>query len=328
LKFPSEQVLADEAKKARFIQEARASAALDHPNICTLYEIDEVGGKTFISMAHIDGQSLYEKIESGPLGLDEAVDISIQAAQGLYEAHEKGIVHRDIKSGNIMVTHTGQVKIMDFGLAKLAGETTETRLTQQGAIMGTIDYMSPEQAKGESVDYRTDIWSLGVVMYEMLAGELPFKGGVGQAVIHSILYEEPKCLRGLRRDAPATLEQIVLKMMQKDPSSRPDSMKAVIADLESLSSRSGLSKEQVVSKQTKRTNVRVLAAASACVAILALLYLRPWAVHDKGLPSIAVLPFEDMSSDKDQEYFCDGMAEELINALTQIEGLRKCTKSR
>ncbi|MHC4681723.1 MAG: serine/threonine protein kinase [Planctomycetota bacterium] len=134
LKFPSAQVLADEAKKARFTLEARAAAALDHANICTLHEIDESEGKTFISMAYVDGQSLYEKIESGPLSLDEAVDISIQAAQGLYEAHEKGIVHRDIKSANIMVTNSGQVKIMDFGLAKLAGETTETRLTQQGAI--------------------------------------------------------------------------------------------------------------------------------------------------------------------------------------------------
>ncbi|MHC4538969.1 MAG: protein kinase domain-containing protein, partial [Planctomycetota bacterium] len=322
LKFPSEQVLADEAKKARFVQEARASAALDHPNICTLYEIDEAGGKTFISMAHIDGQSLYEKIKSGPLDLDEAVDIAIQAAQGLYEAHEEGIVHRDIKSGNIMVTHSGQVKIMDFGLAKLAGETTETRLTQQGAIMGTVDYMSPEQAKGDAVDYRTDIWSLGVVMYEMLTGELPFKGGNAQAVIHSILYEEPKQLRDLRRDVPATLEQTVQKMIQKDPSSRPDSIKAVIADLESLSPRSGFSKEHVVSKRTRLRTVGVIAVALACVAILALLYLRPWAVQEKGLPSIAVLPFVNMSADPNQEYFCDGMAEELINALSQIEDLR------
>ncbi|MHC4538156.1 MAG: protein kinase domain-containing protein [Planctomycetota bacterium] len=322
LKFPSEQVLADEAKKARFIQEARASAALDHPNICTLHEIDEAGGKTFISMAYVDGQSLYEKIKSGPLSIDEAVNISIQAAQGLYEAHEKGIVHRDLKSGNIMVTHSGQVKIMDFGLAKLAGETTETRLTRQGAIMGTVDYMSPEQARGEPVDYRTDIWSLGVVIYEMLAGELPFKGGNAQAVIHSILYEEPNSLRELRRDVPATLEQTVLKMIQKDPSSRPDSMKAVIADLESLGPRSSLSKEHVIPRRIRRTTVGVLVGILACLGILALFILGPWATQEEGLSSIAVLAFEDMSQDKDQEYFCDGMAEELINALSQIKDLR------
>ncbi|MHC4175105.1 MAG: protein kinase domain-containing protein, partial [Planctomycetota bacterium] len=308
--------------RTRFIQEARASAALDHPNICTLHEIDEAEGKTFISMAYVEGQSLFEKIVSGPLDLNEAVDISIQAAQGLYEAHEKGIVHRDIKSANIMVTNSGQVKIMDFGLAKLAGETSLTRLTQAGAIMGTVDYMSPEQARGEAVDYRTDIWSLGVVMYEMLTSELPFKGGAGQAVIHSILYEEPKRLRHLRRDVPAALEQTVSKMMQKDPSSRPGSMKAVIADLEPLSPRSGLSKEQVAPKRAGLRTVGVLAAALACVGIFALLYLRPWTAQEGSLSSIAVLPFQNMSADPNQEYFCDGMAEELINALSQIEDLR------
>ncbi len=322
LKFPSAQILADQVKRARFIHEARAAAALDHPNICTLYEIGETEGKTFISMAHIDGQSLYEKIKSGPLGLNETIDISIQAAQGLCEAHEKRIVHRDIKSGNIMVTRSGQVKIMDFGLAKLAGETTETRLTQQGAIMGTVDYMSPEQAKGEPVDYRTDIWSLGVVMYEMLTGQLPFKSGNAQAVIHSILYEEPKCLRDLRKDVPVILEQTVQKMIQKDPSNRYDSMKALITELESISFKSSLSREHVVSKRTKLKVVGVIAAILAGVGIAVLLYLRPWAVQEKGLPSIAVLPFVNMSGDKEQEYFCDGMAEELINALTQIKDLR------
>jgi serine/threonine protein kinase/Tfp pilus assembly protein PilF len=322
LKFPSAQILADQVKKTRFIHEARAAAALDHPSICTLHEIDEAEGKTFISMTYVDGQSLYEKIESGPLRLTEAVDISIQAAQGFYEAHEKGIVHRDIKSANIMVTSSGQVKIMDFGLAKLAGETTETRLTQAGAIMGTVDYMSPEQARGEAVDYRTDIWSLGVVMYEMLTGQLPFKGGNAQAVIHSILYEEPKCLRDLRRDVPAALEQTVQKMIEKDPSKRYDGMKALIAELKSISLKLSLSKEHEVSKRSKLKAVGVVAAILACVGIAALVYLRPSSVQEKGLPSIAVLPFVNMSADPDQEYFCDGMAEELINALTQIKDLR------
>ncbi len=283
LKFPSAQVLADERKKVRFVLEARAAAALDHANICTLYEIDEAEDMTFISMAYVEGQSLFARIVSGPLGLDKVVDISIQAARGLYEAHEKGIVHRDIKSANIMITGSGQVKIMDFGLAKLVGETN---LTRQDAIMGTIDYMSPEQARGEPVDYRTDIWSLGVVMYEMLAGELPFKGETEQAVIHSILYENPKYLRDLRRDVPVTLEQAVLKMMQKEASNRHENMGVLISELTSV-------KRDLMTSSTS---------------------------HEKS-PSIAVLPFVNMSADKEQEYFCDGMAEELINALTHIKYL-------
>ncbi len=286
LKFPSAQVLRDETQKARFMQEARAAAVLDHPNICTLFEIDESEGKTFISMAYVAGQNLYEKIKSGPLDLHEAIDISIQIAQGLYEAHQRGIVHRDIKSANIMVTSTGQVKIMDFGLAKLAGETTLTRLTRQGAIIGTVDYMSPEQARGEPVDHRVDIWSLGVVIYEMLTGELPFKGCNEQAVIHSVLYEEPKYLSTLRSDIPAALEQTGLKMIQKSPEGRHENMGALIAELESIKCHS-------------------VAAPTS---------------YEKS-PSIAVLPFVNMSADKEQEYFCDGMAEELINALTHIKDL-------
>lgn len=286
LKFPSEQVLANEIKKTRFVREAKAAAALDHPNICILHEIGQAQGKTFISMAYVDGQSLYEKIKSGPLNLDEAVDIAIQAAQGLYEAHEKGIVHRDIKTGNIMVTAKGAVKIMDFGIAKLASDTSETQLTRQGAIMGTVNYMSPEQARGEPVDYRTDIWSLGIVMYEMLTGRLPFKGGTAQAVIHAILYEEPEKLRNLRREIPPPLEQAVLMSMQKEPANRHENLGVLISRLRAI----------------RRD------------------YLTSSTPYKKS-PSIAVLPFTDMSPQKDQEYFGDGMAEELINALTHVGDL-------
>ncbi|MHC4084334.1 MAG: protein kinase domain-containing protein [Planctomycetota bacterium] len=286
LKFPSEQILADEAKKTRFVREAKAAAALDHPNICILHEIGQAQGKTFISMAYLDGQSLYEKIKVGPLNLDEAVDIAIQVAQGLYEAHEKGIVHRDIKTGNIMVTAKGDVKIMDFGIAKLASETTETRLTHQGAIMGTVEYMSPEQARGEPVDYRTDIWSLGVVIYEMLTGRLPFKGDKDPAVIHAILYEEPEKLRNFRREIPALLEQTVLMSMQKEPANRHENLGVLISRLRAI----------------RRD------------------YLTSSTPYKKS-PSIAVLPFTDMSPEKDQEYFGDGMAEELINALTHVGDL-------
>jgi serine/threonine protein kinase/lipoprotein NlpI len=286
LKIPSKQILEDKGKKARFLREARAVAALDHPNICTLHEIGQAEGKTFISMTYIDGQSLRERIKAGPLNLDEAVDIAIQTAQGLFEAHEKGIVHRDIKSVNIMITGSGQVKIMDFGIAKLASETTETRLTRQGAIMGTVDYMSPEQARGNPVDYRTDIWSLGVVMYEMLTGRLPFKADNEPAIVHAILYEEPEKLRNLRREIPPPLEQTVLISMQKEPVSRHENLGVLISRLRAI----------------RRD------------------YLTSSTPYKKS-PSIAVLPFTDMSPEKDQEYFGDGMAEELINALTHIKDL-------
>ncbi|MFQ5866251.1 MAG: serine/threonine-protein kinase, partial [bacterium] len=164
LKFLPPQTLGGEEEKNRFVHEAQAAAALDHPNICTVYEIDEADGQTFIAMAYIDGQSLKEKIEDNlpkVSNLREVLEIAIQVAEGLQEAHEKGIMHRDIKSANIMVTAKGQAKIMDFGLAKLAGRT---KVTKTGMTMGTVAYMSPEQAQGVEVDQRTDIWSLGVVL--------------------------------------------------------------------------------------------------------------------------------------------------------------------
>ena len=173
LKFLSPVLTQDKEAKERFIFEAQAASALDHNNICTVYEIDESDGQMFIAMAFVEGQSLREKITQGPLNLDEALDIAIQIAEGLHEAHEKGIVHRDIKSANIMVTSKGQARIMDFGIAKLSGET---KFTKTGTTIGTISYMSPEQARGEKVDHKTDIWSLGVILYEMVIGQLPFKG--------------------------------------------------------------------------------------------------------------------------------------------------------
>lgn len=204
--------------KDRFMREAQAAAVLDHPHICTVYEFDEAEEKTFISMAYIEGQSLKKKTESGPLELDEALRIAIQVADGLQEAHKKGVVHRDIKGANIMVTEKGQAKILDFGLASMTGGTL---LTKEGMAMGTIAYMSPEQALGGQVDDRTDVWSLGVVLYELLTGLLPFKADHEQAVVYHILNKPAISVALENPSVSSELDGLVMKMLEKDPSLRP-----------------------------------------------------------------------------------------------------------
>ena len=193
----------DETAKQRFLQEAKAASALDHPNICTIFEINETpDGQLYLVMAHYEGETLKERIARGPLALDDAIDIATQVGQGLAEAHGAGIVHRDIKPANLLVTKTGVVKILDFGLAKLAG--TEG-VTQTGTTVGTVAYMSPEQARGQEVDHRTDIWSLGVVLYEMLAGQSPFQGENLLSILNVILDTEPLSLSSARVETPAVL---------------------------------------------------------------------------------------------------------------------------
>ena len=213
LKFIKQEALGNEEEKARFLREAQAAAALDHPNICTVYEICEIGGQNFISMSYIDGKSLEERIQAGPLKQEEAINIAIQIAEGLEAAHEKGIVHRDIKSGNIMLTSKGQVKIMDFGLAKLPGQI---KITREGSTPGTAAYMSPEQARGEEVDSRADIWSFGVVLYEMLTGQLPFKGDADKPVLYSILHNHPTPIFDFQKNISIGLENIINKTLTKN----------------------------------------------------------------------------------------------------------------
>ncbi len=192
LKFLPQDLSRDDESKERFIHEAQAASALDHNNICTIYEIDETDdGQMFIAMACYDGETLKKKIERGPFKLEDAIDISLQISEGLSKAHEKEIVHRDLKPANVMLTKDGVVKILDFGLAKLRGQT---KLTKVGTTLGTAPYMSPEQARGEEVDNRTDVFSLGVLLYEMLTGQLPFKGDYHEAIIYSILNEDQEPL--------------------------------------------------------------------------------------------------------------------------------------
>jgi TolB-like protein/predicted Ser/Thr protein kinase len=327
LKFlPPELTRAADAK-ARFNREAQAAAALDHPDICTIYEIDEADGQIFISMAYVDGERLTDKIARGPLKIDEAVEIAIHIAQGLQAAHEKGIIHRDIKSANVMLTSSGQVKVMDFGLAKLAGNTMVTR---EGTTLGTAGYMSPEQARGEEVDRRTDIWSLGVVLYEMLTGLLPFRGDYEQALVYQIMNAAPEPITGLRTGVPMELERIAAKCLEKNRDERYQNAADFIADLRHLQKAMGTGADvpgrsmAKAGRPARKVRWWYWAAPLMVVGIIAALILFR-TLHRAAPPeekSIAVLPFVDMSPQQDQEYFCDGMTEELINRLANIQGLR------
>jgi TolB-like protein/Tfp pilus assembly protein PilF/predicted Ser/Thr protein kinase len=309
--------------KERFMREAQAAAALDHPNICTVYEFDEAEEKTFISMAYVEGQSLRKKLESGPLELDEALRIATQVAEGLKIAHKKGVIHRDIKSANIMVTEDNQAKIMDFGLARMTGGTL---ITQEGTAMGTIAYMSPEQAQGGKVDHRTDIWSFGVVLYEMFGGQLPFMGEHDQAVVYSILNKKPKPLAELRSEIPMSIGQVVDKALEKNPDKRYQQIDELLDDLKSISA--GIVPEEIKARLRKaklqrRKRVILYTCAAGLVIVIAVLALTLFTGHAETIDSIVVLPFENLTGDKEKEFFVDDATEELIGQLSQISGLRR-----
>ncbi len=278
------------ADQKRFLREAKAAARLNHPNIAQVHGFEEEEGRLFIVMEHIAGSSLKEILEEEhPRPLKEILSWIRQAAEALSKAHEAGVMHRDIKPDNILVTTEGAVKIVDFGLAKLAGQSD---LTTTDSTLGTAAYMSPEQAQGDAVDHRTDIWSLGVVLYEMVTGTRPYRGEHLYAIVYSILSSKPKPIDQLRSDLPAGLGVVIERALSKDPDRRYQRMGEMLADLRLL-----------------EEGVELATGVTASVATS-----RP--------PSIVVLPFANISADKQQEYFCDGMAEEIINALSKVEGLR------
>ncbi|MFZ2054522.1 MAG: protein kinase [Candidatus Aminicenantales bacterium] len=308
--------------KDRFMREAQAAAALDHPNICTVYEFDQAEGKAFISMAYIEGQSLKKKIDSGPLELEEALKIATQVAEGLQEAHKKGIVHRDIKSANIMVTEKGLAKVMDFGLARVTGATL---VTQEGTTMGTVTYMSPEQARGEKVDRRTDIWSFGVVLYEILSGELPFKGEHEQSIVYAILKEKPKPITDIKADIPVSIEQVVYRALEKDPDKRYQQIEDLLDDLKSISA--GIVPDEIQArlrraKLRKRKRAILYVGATGLTIIMAVLALSLFTGRAEAIDSLAVLPLKNLTGDVEKEYFVDGVTDELIGQLGQISALR------
>lgn len=258
LKVLPPHAIGNQDDRARFYREARAAAALHHPHIATIFEIDEDDGQPFIAMEYVDGQALDDRIAERPLPLKQAVGIAIQIAEALKAAHAKNIVHRDIKSANVMLTGGGDAKVLDFGLAKTAAST---KLTQMGSTLGTVAYMSPQQARGEDVDHRSDLWSLGAVLYEMTAGKLPFPGDFEQAVVYSILNEEPQPLTAVRTGVPMALEWIVTKLLAKDPDERYQTATDLLVDLRTVDLKStGMSRSRVSvadavppSQESKRT---------------------------------------------------------------------------
>jgi serine/threonine-protein kinase len=323
LKFLPPELTEDPEARERFVREAKAAAALSHNHICTVYEIGEEENRLFIAMEYIEGESLRQKIVKGPLPQAEALEIAIQVAEGLAEAHKKMIIHRDVKPGNIMLTEKGVAKVMDFGLAKALGRSL---ITTEAKTMGTVAYMSPEQAQGQPVDFRTDIWSLGVVLYEMLAGRLPFKGEHDQSIIHSILNHEPEPISKVRKDLLKGLEQVIGKALAKNPAARYQDMEALLEDLQAvaeglkpLKAKMGLFRGKILGLK----KIYVYGGIGALLVLCALAFIFLSRPGGPAFDSIAVLPLENLSGDPQQEYFSDGMHEALITSLGQLGGLKR-----
>ena len=321
LKFLAEHAIEDPEHKARFVREAKAAARLDHQNICPIYEIDEVDGQIFLAMAFLEGQTLKDKIAERPLKLEEALDIAIQTAQGLQAAHEKGIVHRDIKSANLMVTPRGQIKIMDFGLAQLA---EGSKLTKTTTMLGTPAYMSPEQAQRLPTDRRTDIWSLGVVIYEMVSGRLPFEGERQQAVLYAISSEEPEPLTALRTGVPVELDRIVGKALAKKPQERYQHVEEMLVDLRALGKQGSIDADRPGPARASRRKRAYAYGGVAALILTLVIAAAAFLASPEGeaIDSLAVLPFVNASGDPEADYLSDGLAESIINSLSPLPDLK------
>ena len=340
LKFLPEQLIEDKDHLRRFEQEARAIAGLSHPNVCAIHEVIETAEhRHCIVMEYVDGITLREQISKGRMKLSEALDIAIQIASALSAAHTAGIVHRDIKLDNIMLRRDGYVKILDFGLAKLTekssfgGHEVETQMlsvkTSPGLVMGTVAYMSPEQARGLPVDARTDIWSFGVVIYEMVTGQKPFRGATATDVIVSIASQEPQPLTSFSSDVPARLDQIVSKALAKDRAERYQTTDDLLVDLKSvkrdldIQTRVPQSRQRTDANVFTRNRILVVSALVAVIVVAGFVYARFFRVAPAGdIRSLAVLPLENLSGDPSQEYFADGMTDALITDLAKIRALK------
>jgi len=294
LKFLPDRYLSDKENKARFFREAKSASILNHPNVTTIYEIVEDGKDIFIAMEYVQGQSIKERTMKKPFSVSELLTAACQISEGLQAAHICDIIHRDIKSDNILISKNGRIKILDFGLAKKMGLKG---VTQDGSTLGTYEYMSPEQIQGMEVDNRSDIFSLGVVMYEMATGKLPFEGEHVAAVSYALVNEDPPSITNENPDVPQGLENIILRALQKDANNRYQNVTELCSDLQQLQFE--LEAQSSPGKKIKK----------------------------KYPNSIAVLPFTNLSKDPDNEYFSDGLAEDLINALFKIKNLKVASRT-